>query len=500
MKPPTLADRAAGVLLHPTSLPGPYGSGDIGPEAYRFADALAAAGQRWWQTLPINPPSRPPGNSPYSSPSAFAGSPWLISPDGLVRDGLLGRRELAGVKRVGGRADFVQSQRVRRSLLRTAFERFAQGRRWRSAVDAFSAANAEWLDDYCLYAALKEKFQEAPWVEWPMELRFREPRAISAARRDCARAIYFHQFVQWVFDRQWRELRAYCNARGIGLIGDVPIFVSHESADVWARRELFLLDKEGRQTLVSGYPPDPMARSGQKWGHPHYAWPAHAAEDFQWWVERFGKTLQHYDAVRIDHFLGFDRAWGIRNDAEGARKGKWLKSPGDALFSSLRRRLGEVEIIAEDLGNPTPNAMALRQKFGFPGMRVLQFGFEDAAYHRPHSFTRDCVAYTGTHDNDTTAGWLRKVAAGRNGELGRIRKYVGLGGEAPVWDMIRVLYTSVANTVIVPAQDLFGVDSDERMNVPGTADGNWVWRMQGQLPAGIVRKLRALAEVTGRVG
>jgi len=499
MKPPSLTTRAAGVVLHPTSLPGPFGSGDLGPEAYQFADDLAAAGQRWWQTLPTNPPDRPPANSPYSSPSAFAGSPFLISPEMLRRDGLLTRSDLVAPKFPAEAVDFPRMLAFRRACLARAFERYlATPRPWEEAIATFAAANAEWLDDYCLFAALKDAMRQAPWVDWPRELSLRRAAAVAEARHKHARAIQFQVFVQWLFDRQWTRLRGYCNTRGIGLIGDVPIFVSHDSADVWARRELFVLDKNGCPTIVTGYPADVFSPRGQKWNHPHYRWANHRAEGFNWWVERFRHVLRDYDAVRIDHFLGFSRAWAVPAEAPNAIKGRWLKSPGMELFSILRRRLGDAAIIAEDLGRQTSAAIAMRDKFRFPGMRVAQFGFGKDDYHRPHNYPRNSVAYTGTHDTDTTAGWLKKVRAARDGQMQRIAAYVGLGAR-PAWDIIRVVQSSPANTAIVPVQDLLELGSDQRMNVPGVERGNWGWRMTQRLSPDIIRRLRRLGDVTGRI-
>jgi 4-alpha-glucanotransferase len=498
MKPPLLTTRAAGVVLHPTSLPGPFGSGDLGPEAYQFADDLVAAGQRWWQTLPTNPPDRPPANSPYSSPSAFAGSPFLISLEMLVRDGLLKRSDVKPPNFPVEAVDFPRVRLFRLQCLSQAFERYGgNSRQWDEQIDAFAAANAEWLDDYCLFAALKDAMRQTPWVKWPRELGLRKPAALAKARHELERPIRFQIFVQWLFDRQWTRLRGYCNSRGIGLIGDVPIFVSHDSADVWARRELFVLDRTGRPTIVTGYPADAFSPRGQKWNHPHYRWAAHKAEGFNWWVERFRHVLRDYDGVRIDHFLGFSRAWAIAADAPNAIKGRWLKSPGMELFAALRRRLGNAAIIAEDLGRQTAAAIEMRDKFKFPGMRVAQFGFGNDEYHRPYNYPRNSVAYTGTHDTDTTAGWLKKVRAARDGQIHRLACYVGLGAR-PTWDIIRVVQTSAANTAIVPVQDLLELGSEQRMNVPGVERGNWGWRMTERLPADVIRRLRQLADVAGR--
>ncbi len=305
--------------------------------------------------------------------------------------------------------------------------------------------------------------------------------------------------MQYQFDRQWRTFKQRANSVGIGLVGDVPIFISHDSADVWAKPELFLLDKSGHPTVVSGYPPDPFTKDGQKWGHPHYNWNAHRKNHFAWWVTRFAKALEQFDAVRIDHFLGFHRAYAIPAKAPNARKGKWLTTPGDEIFSAIRAKLGKAAIIAEDLGTPTPEALRLRDKFHFPGMRVVQFGFGDDDYHRPHAFPRHCVAYTGTHDNDTTVGWYERVRKFGNGELTRVESYTAAKPKSAHWDFIRLVSTSVADTVIFPVQDVLGLGSQHRMNIPGTPDGNWTWRMERPLPANVKKKLRELTETAGRI-
>jgi 4-alpha-glucanotransferase len=501
MNPPTLSIRTAGILLHPTSLPGPLGSGDLGPTAYQFADALHQAGLRWWQMLPITPPGPAPGYSPYTSYSAFAGSNWLVSPQKLLERGLLSQRDIARASAAqNGVVDFAKDRRVRMGLLRKAFA--AAGtltRSQRDEFDHFVHKNASWLNDYVLYAAIKEAQKDAPWQRWPTDLRLRRPDAIAAARKSLATAIGFQQFIQWMFDLQWMELKRYCNHLGIGLIGDIPIFVSHDSAAVWGNPKLFLLDRHCQPTVVSGYPPDCFSPKGQLWGHPHYNWPAHIASGFAWWLSRFERTLDCFDAARIDHFLGFHRVWAVPAKAKDAVGGKWKVVPGDQLFAALRKRVGEAPIIAEDLGTPTPQALALRDKFKFPGMRIMQFAFGDGEYHRPDAFPRHCIAYTGTHDNQTIVGWYDHLKATGNGEFTRAASYVGANGRKPHWDFIRALFTSVARTVIIPAQDALGLGAEHRMNVPGVATGNWGWRMNGPMPAHVVKRLHDLCEATGRL-
>jgi 4-alpha-glucanotransferase len=509
--------RGSGLLFHPTSLPGPHFSGDLGPAAYAFADFLAAAGQRWWQMLPINPPGAAPGHSPYSSYSAFAGSPWLISLDKLVDDGLLGAADVAPPAHLNGRpvADLSASIRFRLPRLRKAYEAFKIGGGLSDgAFERFCAEQRAWLENYALFSALKDATNGAAWSSWPMDLRLRIPSALASARRRLADSVNFHRFVQFVFDRQWNALKEYCNQRNVGLIGDVPIFVAHDSADVWAQRELFLLDDFGRAGAVSGYPPDSFNAAGQRWGHPHYNWPTHEATRFAWWIARFRRALSQFDAARIDHFLGFHRCWHVPGRARTARRGEWVCSPGEALFDALRRAIGShANIIAEDLGKMTPEAAALRDRCKFPGMRVTQFGFGDGgAYHLPHAFVRRCVAYPGTHDNSTIVGWFdalraRARAEGRASpaarELAKARHYLnlrGTRGREVHWALIRSLMSSVADTVVFSVQDILGLDDRHRMNVPGTIEGNWRGRLRaGQLTPTIARRLCAMTHVYDRI-
>jgi 4-alpha-glucanotransferase len=501
MTQPTLSTRAAGILLHPTSLPGAFGAGDLGPAAFRFADDLHQSGMRWWQMLPITPPGPAPEFSPYSSLSAFAGSPWLISPEILYREGFLSKRDLTGARQAaGGRIDFPSFRKARTTLLRTAFDRATSLRpKHRNQIEKFARKNAAWLDDYSLFAALKHSQQDKSWASWPADLRLRNPSALAGARQSLADNIAFHQFVQWLFDRQWTALKKYCNNLGIGLIGDIPIFVSHDSADVWARKDLFLLDPRGNPIALSGYPPDPFTPYGQVWGHPHYRWPAHAAEGFKWWTARFQRLLSQFDAARVDHFLGFHRVWAVPARAKNAKRGKWLSVPGNELFAAVRKRLGNVPIIAEDLGNQTPQALKLRDKYKFPGMRLLQFAFGDGDYHAPHVYPKSSVAYTGTHDNQTLIGWLQSLKTSPNGELARAMNYVGSPKSQPEWGFIRVLFASPAQTVIVPVQDVLGLDAEHRMNIPGILQGNWGWRMSRPLPQTVIGRIREICHATRRL-
>src|SRR4051812_23246356 len=439
----SFSQRGSGILMHPTSLPGPHGSGDIGAESRRFADFLAAAGQTWWQMLPVGPAGEPPGNSPYSSYSSFAGSPMLIDLAELVDEGLLDRADVEPERAFRNDAvNYPAVIRYRRRRLRMSYRAFERLRDERhAALGAFCAQHESWLDDFALFAALKVHYRGATWSTWARALRLRKPAALARFRRDLADEIRFHKFVQFVFDRQWTALRTYANERGVGLIGDIPIFVAHDSADVWARRELWALNKSGEPSFVSGYPPDAFNADGQRWGHPQYDWRVHERDGYGWWVARFAAALRLFDAVRIDHFLGFQRLWYVPASAPSAKSGKWVAGPGAPLFDALRRELGDVPIIAEDLGLLTPEAAKLRDRFKFPGMRIMQFGFGGggASYHLPHRYVRRCVAYTGTHDNETIVGWYDRVRteAKKRGntsataELTRTRDYLDIDGQPP---------------------------------------------------------------------
>ena len=503
---PRFDRRSSGLLLHITSLPGRHGSGDLGIETARFLDFCQAAGQSWWQVLPVGPPGGPPGNSPYSSYSAAAGSPYLVSLDDLgpASLGLLTPRELA---RPAGaddrRVNFDTVHAFREDRLRLAFRRFREGEGpgyLRSAVERFAAAQRAWLDDFALFCALKKQSGGAPWDAWDRSLRQRAPAALARAADDLADEVAFHQFVQYEFDRQWRRLRDLATLAGVGLVGDIPIFVIHDSVDVWCNPRLFHLDRHGRPTQVSGVPPDAFSDDGQLWGHPQYDWPAHRRQKFSWWASRFRRAFELFDAVRIDHFLGFNRVWSIPAGSSTARSGRWARSPGRELFEVLLRALGRKPIIAEDLGALTPEAAALRDRFGLPGMRVMHFGFGGGGgdgYHRPHSYPPACVAYTGTHDNDTTAGWFAQLRPARSKR--DVLDYTGASARDVHLGAIRAVLASAANTTIFPAQDLLGLGTRARMNTPGRPEGNWGWRLPpGALTPALAQRLRRLTELTGR--
>ena len=494
--------RSSGILLHITSLPGPHGSGDLGPESHRFVKFLADAGQSWWQTLPIGPPGRAPAFSPYDSPSAFAGSPWLVSLEVLARRGLLGRHDLRPADGLSSRqVNFQATLSFREARLREAFANFQRSRgEGGRAFRKFCEANADWLDDFALFMALRRVSGGKPWTEWEKGIRIRNPSALRAVRERLANEIAAHRFVQFEFDRQWRELRRQAQRRGIGLIGDLPIFAAHDSADVWSHPELFQLDGRGEPRRVSGYPPDRFNRNGQHWGHPQYDWAAHERTRFAWWVRRFERMFDLFDAVRIDHFLGFTRTWSIPARARNARAGRWVKTPGAKLFAAVESRLGPQPMIAEDLGHVTAADIRLRDAFGFAPMRILQFGFgtePGSAEHLPHNYARLCAAYTGNHDNNTIVGWFRELSAAQEE---RALTHLGEDREAIHTNAIRVVMASPANLVVFPMQDVLGLNQRARMNKPGTAQGNWSWRLPAMNLASVSRQLLRLTEAFARNG
>ncbi len=508
---PSLHERAAGVLLHPTSLPGPHGSGDLGAEARRFIDFLSAAGQRWWQMLPVGPAGF--GNSPYSALSAFAGNPLLLDLDALAEDGLLDAAELSRARLPAKRVDYGRASRFREQHLRRAFARFESRKnvRLRRELDAFREANAAWLPDFALFSAIKQSQGLVQWTLWPDELRSRDRAALERARRDLDADVRFHEFEQWQFARQWRALKAYADGKRVALIGDLPIFVAHDSADVWANPELFQLDARGMPTVIAGVPPDYFSKTGQRWGNPLYRWDRLKSQGFGWWIERFRKTLERFDAVRLDHFIGFQRYWEIPADKPTAVEGRWVPGPGADLFEAVRAALGTLPLIAEDLGAVTPEVKALRDRFELPGIRILQFAFgtdPSAPDFKPHNYPRRCVVYTGTHDNDTTVGWFYE---GGGGESTRSRaqtekerrfalEYLGSPGKEIHWEMLRATHASVADLVIAPMQDLLGLGSDARMNRPGQPSGNWEWRMAaGAASPALAKRLARMTSIYDRL-
>lgn len=493
--------RGSGILLHPTSLPGPHGSGDFGPDAHRFVDWLADAGQTLWQILPLG--GIGPGNSPYMSSSAFAGNVLMIDLSELRDRGWLDETDLAPVPALDdARVDFSVVVPYRMHRLARAASRFAENARTDdlSAFEAFCDAHASWLDDYALFMSLAEHFEWRDWSDWDAGLARREPSALRDARQQHASRIAFWRFCQWSFFRQWARLKEHARSRGVRIVGDAPIFIAYQSAEVWARPELFELDENGKPSVVAGVPPDIFSATGQRWGNPLYRWSAHAAEGYAWWVERMRRTLDLVDIVRIDHFRGFAAYWEIPADEPTAEHGHWVPGPGPALFDAIARELGDIPIIAEDLGYITPDVDALRKQFQLPGMRILQFAFDSGSgnHFLPHNHESDTVVYTGTHDNDTTIGWWDKATAHEREHAGR---YLLTDGREIHWDLIRAACASVADMAIHPMQDVLGLGGEHRMNFPGKSEGYWEWRFGwAQVTPAQSRRLNEMCRLFRRDG
>ncbi len=489
---PDLSGRSSGILFHLTSLAGKHGSGDLGSEAYNFIEFLEKAGQVWWQMLPVGPPGNAPSFSPYDSVSSFAGSPWLVSLSGLHDEGLLTSREIKPLKGfTGSRVSYSSMVTYREERLRRAYRAFCSGKGEQSSgFLGFCEEKAGWLEDYALFMALRYESNGSPWTLWKNDIRARRPESMMKAGKNLADEKNWYRFIQYKFDSQWKAFRAKAHQAGIGLIGDLPIFAAHDSADVWSHQELFQLDKNGLPLRISGYPPDRFDKKGQRWGHPQYKWAAHQKTGFTWWVSRFERMFELFDALRIDHFLGFTRTWSIPYHTSGATKGKWASSPGESLFSAVRQKLGPRPMIAEDLGHVTQADIHLREKFGLAPMRIFQFGFGRevlSAIHLPHNYQNLCAAYTGNHDTNTIAGWFGKLP---EGERRRVLNYTGGLPSTINMDSIRTLQASAANLVIIPLQDILGLGTRARMNIPGTLKGNWSWRIDSLPAADIAKKLR----------
>jgi len=488
--------RSFGVLLHPTSLPGPFGIGDLGPAATQYLDWLREAGAGWWQVLPLTPVGA--GGSPYSSTSAFAGNPLLVSPELLVEEGLLDRREVTPLDcREVTRVDWSGAVALKEELLEKAWRRAAGAPL--PELEAFAAAEKDWLDDYAVYAALRRAHGEAPWWQWPAPLAQCQREAVVAWRsqhQDEVRRIVFRQ---WLFHHQWQRVRQQAAARGVRVLGDAPIFVALDSADVWANRRLFRLDPEGRPLVVAGVPPDYFSAEGQLWGNPLYDWERLASEGYRWWIDRIAANLRLVDALRLDHFRGFAACWEIPAGATTAREGRWVAGPGRALFDALAAALGPLPLVAEDLGFITDDVRALRDELELPGMAILQFAFDprERSAFLPYQHRRNLVVYTGTHDNNTVVGWYWREASP---EVRRFFcEYAGSDGREVHWDMIRLAFASVADLAILPQQDVAGAGEEARMNTPGVAAGNWGFRLTpGMATAAQAQRLKHLAWVYGR--
>lgn len=485
--------RSSGILLHPSSLPGPYGIGDLGPQALRFIDWLASAGCKLWQTLPLGPTGY--GDSPYQCFSAFAGNPYLISPDELFAEGLLNQADLDEMKdsfaledsSARPKIDFGRFIPKKLSLLQKAFANYQSApERLRQTFEIFCAENAAWLDDFALFMALKEAHGGQAWNGWPEALRSREQAALRAARKEFAESVQKYSFYQFLFFKQWNKIRAYANERGVRIIGDLPIFVAYDSVDVWSHPELFFLDEAGNPTVVAGVPPDSFSATGQLWGNPLYVWEAHKKEGYAWWLARLRASLKMMDILRLDHFRGFAGYYEIPAGETTAEHGHWAPGPGADFFHAVESGLendgdahdASLPIIAEDLGLITPDVIELLNAFNFPGMKIMQFGFSgpDNPF-LPHNYTPNCIAYTGTHDNDTALGWYASAA---QAEKDFARRYLGVDGHDFAWDLIRSIWRSVAVFAIAPLQDVLALGSEARMNFPSKLGGNWAWRMSEQ--------------------
>jgi 4-alpha-glucanotransferase len=491
--------RSSGLLLHPTSLPGPHGIGDLGPEAFAFVDLLAAAKQSLWQVLPLGPTGY--GDSPYQCFSAFAGNPLLISLDGLLADGLLDRADLGGAPAFPeGRVDFGAVIPWKRAVLDRAADRFASRATdaLRSEFESFVERESGWLEDFAMFMALKDAHGGAGWADWAPELRGRRKAALAKAAEAERARVHRHRVLQFAFFRQWRALRGHAAARGVRLLGDAPIFVSFDSADVWAHPDLFFLDGDGRPTVVAGVPPDYFSATGQRWGNPLYRWDRLAKQQYGWWIERLRAAFAQVDLLRLDHFIGFERYWEIPAGEPTAVNGRWVPGPGAALFEAAEKALGPMPIVAEDLGAVTPAVRALRDRFEFPGMRILQFAFAGGSGNPflPHQYVPNTVAYTGTHDNDTARGWY---ATATEKERDFVRRYFRASGDDIAWDLVRGVWMSVADTAIAPVQDVLSLPGEARMNLPGREAGNWYWRLRaGQLGASELEPLAELTTLAGR--
>ena len=492
-------DRSGGILLHPTSLPGPYGIGELGPQAYRFVDWLAATGCKLWQVLPLGPTGY--GDSPYQCFSAFAGNPYLISFDALIEDALLSKDELAQIPALDAtRVDYGGLIPWKLNLLEKAFSRLpAAPQKFRDEFEQFNAGNVSWLTDYALFMSLKEANGGGAWSDWDESLRKREPAAMQKARNDHQEDMLRQSFYQFLFFRQWHKLRAYANERGIKIIGDIPIFIAYDSADAWANPELFFLDDDSLPTVVAGVPPDYFSKTGQLWGNPLYCWDVHKKSNYAWWLERFRSVLQFVDVIRLDHFRGFAGYYEIPYGAPTAETGQWVTGPGRDFFTTVAREFGGSEngtlpIIAEDLGVITPDVVALREEFRLPGMKILQFGFTgpDNPF-LPHNYLPNCVAYTGTHDNDTALGWFDSAP---EEETKFALHYLNSDGTDFAWDLIRGVWSSVAVYAVAPMQDVLSLGMEARMNFPSSLGGNWEWRMKEEdMSADLADRLREFNEL-----
>lgn len=493
--------RSSGVLLHPTSLPSPYGIGDLGDSAYRFVDFLIESKQSLWQILPLGPTGY--GDSPYQCFSAFAGNPLLISPDHLVRDGYLPADAVQDVPSFP-REQVAYGEVIgyKNELYAQAYTHFKETAVNQAAFTQFCTKQAPWLNDYALFMALKSEHQAqngGVWSSWPLELAQRNPKAMATWSKKLADDINRHKFLQFIFFQQWEAIKIYANDRGVQIVGDAPIFVAYDSADVWANPDQFFLDETGLPTVIAGVPPDYFSETGQRWGNPLYNWEVMKKDGYAWWASRLSMIFEQVDIVRLDHFRGFEAYWEIPAEEETAVIGKWVDGPGSDFFRVMEEKLGDLPIIAEDLGVITPGVTAMRDEFDLPGMKILQFGFggDQQNDFLPHNYAQDCVVYTGTHDNDTTIGWYQSASAA---EQDFVRRYTARDGNDIAWDMIRLAMASVAKTAVTPLQDLMQLGTTARMNYPGRASGYWQWRFLPEaLTPNITARLSEMTLLYGRI-
>jgi 4-alpha-glucanotransferase len=486
-----LHTRASGILQHITALPSPFGIGDMGPGAYRFADYLQSAKQSYWQVLPLNPTDQACGNSPYSSISAYAGNTLLISPQILIHEGLLSAADIADSPGFpGNRCDYGSVIPYKERILDLSYEHFKRSDSHRSACAQFCNEQQHWLDDYALFVVAKKYHSGIVWSEWEKNLRDRQAKALRRIYTDFRDSVEREKYLQYIFFKQWQNLKTYCNERGIALIGDIPIYVSYDSADIWTNTEIFKLADDRKPELVAGVPPDYFSSTGQLWGNPVYRWDVLKKNKFKWWLQRIAHNLRLFDVLRIDHFRGFVAYWEVPAGETTAIRGSWVEASPAAFFTSLKKNFPEAGLIAEDLGVITPDVKQFMKEFGFPGMKVLQFAFsEDLPEHPylPHNYPRNCIVYTGTHDNNTSRGWFEHETSPDDRQ--RLFRYCGRelsAAEVPL-ELIRLAMMSAADTVIVPLQDVLALGEEARMNRPSTACDNWEWRLlpeQLQAPAG----------------
>jgi len=495
-------ERSAGILLHPTSLPSKFGIGDLGNDAYKFVDFLSNAKQKLWQILPLGPTSF--GDSPYQCLSAFAGNPLLISFEKLIEDKICSEKILQDMP------DFPEDKvnygdviEYKFETLQLIYEEFktTKSEELKKSFLEFCENEKSWLEDYALFIALKDYYEGKPWNEWEKEISQRKNTAVKHFKNLLKDEIEFHKFIQFLFFKQWLELKSYANSKGIKIIGDLPIFVAFDSADVWVNRHLFEVSTDGKALFIAGVPPDYFSPTGQRWGNPHYKWEVMEKDDYKWWRERISSLLKMTDIIRIDHFRGFYNYWKISGDAPTAEKGEWVLGPGEKFFSTLEKYFGKLPIIAEDLGILVPEVYELRDKFEFPGMKILQFAFGTNGEKKflPHNFVRNCVVYTGSHDNDTTLGWWNSIQNDETDTKNFFMDYTGSTGNDICKDMIRLAYSSIADLVIIPLQDFLRLGSEARMNFPGKPNGNWAWRFKwSQINDELCEEIKRLVEIFER--